>query len=328
MSSVYWFCGETFRHFSTTLLRSQEWISVLWRCSSLSGAVRFWLDVMSLDVAVINWTAACQFGEHIIDVRVVHVLQAPSPASKAAYISGAPVCSDRACHNDDCITRTWWRGLRVHSDVLSKGAFSRLLESFSALSNLRTYWRPGSVCLVASATVPCCAMVFGATFKIGWDLQRFKKRKKVFTCVLSGNQCVVFLIQHVRVEHLCHHFEITRKTDIFAPFHRIFANVLNSNVLEKVKLQLSCAIGCSGTTKKKCWVPPVRRTDADFATSGHRQGWTRMTSITSGWKRTPFIGNNGSIVDLSESFCTENYKNKKKKNHKMNNLEIKQVPHT
>lgn len=173
-SSVYWFCGETFWYFSTTLLRSQEWISDLWRRSSLSEAVCSWLDVMSLVVSVINWTPACQFEEHIFDISVAHVLQAPSSASKAASISIAPVCSDRACHTDDCITQTWRRGLRVHPDVLSKGAFSRLHESFSALSNLGTCQRPGCVCLVASATVPCSVKVIGATFEVGWKLFRPK----------------------------------------------------------------------------------------------------------------------------------------------------------
>lgn len=47
------------------LLRPLEGVSDLWSRSGLSGAARSWLDVMSLVIAVINWTPACQFGEHI-----------------------------------------------------------------------------------------------------------------------------------------------------------------------------------------------------------------------------------------------------------------------
>lgn len=144
------------------------------------------------------------------------MLQALSSASKAASFSGALECSDRACHNDDCITQTWRRGLRARPDVLSKGAFRRLHESFSAPSNLRTCQRPGCVCLVASATVPSSVMVFGATFKAGWNLFGAKVAFSVTLacsyhsqCFQSGILCVVFLIQPVRVECLCHHFGIT-----------------------------------------------------------------------------------------------------------------------
>lgn len=148
----------------------------------------------------------------------------------------------------------------------------------------------------------------------------FTNKKKVFSHVLSGQcpKCVIFLIQPVRAEHLC--WTHRSKLTFFIHFHHSFASVLDRDVLEDVKLQQSYFM-CDWlrwhhkSAERHHHRVPVRWIFFSFfcfATSGHRQSWTRMTSITLSWRRTPLTANNGSVVDASESIDTENYRNEKK----------------
>lgn len=118
---------------------------------------------------------------NIFDVRLVHVLQTPNPASKALSVSTTPVCSDRPATMMTASRRCGRAACEPTLTCRQKEQPCRLHEYSSAPSNLRAHLIPNSqpqttglflsVCFPYWAHPACSNRLFRPTVVLHFSLQ-------------------------------------------------------------------------------------------------------------------------------------------------------------
>lgn len=141
---------------------------------------------------------------NIFDVRVVHVLRTPHPATKAVSVSSAPVCSDRPATMMTASRRCGWAACEPTLTRRQKEqpavCVSLLLPhqtSEPISSRTASHHQPGCVSLLASHAeiiiiwIACCCLVFTPIFShdiISWIICWWSKPITIQDVMVVQNQ--------------------------------------------------------------------------------------------------------------------------------------------